>query len=145
MTPMLSIFKTSGRAAIVALTLGAASITAMPAAQAQTPSFSFNFGLSGSGDPSLSFGVDSGRRGDRNFRLACLSDRQIIRGLRDAGFRDVQIGDDLSRRRVEAFGRYGRSWYSMRVNRCTGAVDRIERLRRSSGGSGGGFGLQFNF
>jgi hypothetical protein len=145
MTPMLSILKTSGRAAIVALTLGAASITAMPAAQAQTPSFSFNFGLSGQGDPSLSFGVDSGRRGDRNFRRACLGDRQIIRGLRDAGFRDVQIGDDLSRNRVEAFGRYRNALYSMRVNRCTGAVDRIERLRRGGGGSGGGFGLQFNY
>lgn len=148
MTTILQTLKTGSRAAIVALTLGAAAFTAMPA---QAQSFNFDFGITGKGDPSLSFGVNSGKPGDRNFRRACLSDRQIVRGLRDADFRDVQIGDNLGRNRVEAFGRYGRSWYSMRVNRCTGAVDQIERMRRGGnfGGNGGnnngGFGLQFNF
>ena len=142
MNTMLKTLKTGGRAAIVALTLGAATLTAMPAAQAQ-PSFSFNFGLGGTGDPSLSFGINSGKKGDRGFRLACLSDRQIIRGLDNAGFTRIRIGDSLGRNRIEVFARYDGSLYSMRVNRCTGVVDRIERIRRSN--NGGGFGLQFNF
>ena len=41
--------------------------------------------------------------------------------------------------RVEATAYWGRYQYSMRIDRCTGVVDRVRLIRRS------GFGLQFNF
>ena len=52
-----------------------------------------------------------------------------------------QIVRELPRNRVGVIARDGRTWYSMRVNRCTGEVDRIERLRNYRPG----FRFQFNF
>jgi hypothetical protein len=141
MTPILTTLKTSGRAAIVALTLGAAMFTAAPAMAQPTPEFNFSFGVGADGKPSVGFGVNSGRnRGD----YFCMTDRQIVRSLRDEGYRDVEIGRDLGRNRVGVIAKYGRSYYSMRVNRCTGEVDRIQKIRNSFR-PGTGFGLQFNF
>lgn len=137
MTHLISTLKASGRAAIVALTLGASMIAAAPA-MAQ-PSFNFQFGVGPDGKPSVGFGVDSD--GDRRPIRICMTDRQIIRGIRDEGYRDVQIVRELSRNRVGVIARDGRVWYSMRVNRCTGEVDRIERLRNFRPG----FRFQFNF
>jgi hypothetical protein len=138
MTNMMSTLKASGRAAIVALTLGASVMAAAPA-MAQ-PSFNFEFGIGSDGKPSVGFGVDSDGYG-RIRPQVCLTDRQIIRGIRNEGYRDVQIVRELSRNRVGVIARDGRTWYSMRVNRCTGEVDRIERLRRYQPG----LSFQFNF
>lgn len=137
MTTIMSTLKASGRAAIVALTLGASVFTAVPAMAQPTPSFNFQFGIGSDGKPSVGFGVDSGRDYDDYDR--CLSNRQIIRGLRDEGYRDIEIVSELRRNRVGVVARYGRHYYSMRVNRCTGEVDRVQRLR--------GFrpGLSFEF
>ena len=126
MTKMLSFLKTSGRAAIVALALGVPAYVVATPAVAQ-PSFNFQFGVGPDGKPSVGFGVDSD--GYRVRPQVCLTDRQIIRGIRDEGYRDVQIVEDLPRNRVGVIARDGRTWYSMRVNRCTGEVDRIQRLR----------------
>ena len=140
MTHLTNILKTGGRAAIVALTLGASTIAVIPAAQAQ--SFNFQFGVDGSGKPSVGFGVDSdgyGRPGRPIRPQVCYSDREIIRGIRNEGYRDVQIVRELPRNRLGIIARDGRTWYSMRVNQCTGEVDRIERLRRYRPG------VQFEF
>lgn len=126
MTKMLSFLKTSGRAAIVALALGSSAFVATTPTMAQ-PSFNFQFGVGPDGKPSVGFGVDSD--GGRIRPQVCLSDRQIIRGIRNEGYRDVEIVEDLPRNRVGVIARDGRTWYSMRVNRCTGEVDRIKRLR----------------
>jgi len=139
MTPFLSTFKKTGRAAVVALALGAAALTAAPVQAQSGPSFNFNLDL---GTGSMEFGPRHGGPGDFD---RCLTNRQIRRGLADYGFRDVDIRRELGRNRVEAVGRYGRSWYSMRVNRCSGRVDRVERLRLRGGPGGPGFGLQFEF
>lgn len=127
------------KAALIALTLGASSFAAAPALA--QPSFNFEFGVGSDGKPSVGFGVnsDSDRRGFRP--QVCYSDRQIIRGIRDEGYRDVEIVRELPRNRVGVIARDGRTWYSMRVNRCTGEVDRIERLRNYRPG----FRFQFNF
>jgi hypothetical protein len=140
MTHLTNILKTGGRAAIIALTLGASTIAVVPAAQAQ--SFNFQFGVDGSGKPSVGFGVDSdgyGRPGRPIRPQVCYSDREIIRGIRNEGYRDVQIVRELPRNRLGIIARDGRTWYSMRVNQCTGEVDRIERLRRYRPG------VQFEF
>jgi hypothetical protein len=138
MTPILSNLKKSGRAAVVALVLGAASLTSMPA-MAQSPSFTFEFGIGGGGE-GFSFGT--GRRGER-IRRDCLTNREIVRGLRRNGFDDIEI---VRRRgnRLQIIADYGRSTYRLTVHRCTGRVTDIDRIRRG-GRPRDGFGLQFNF
>lgn len=133
MTSILSTVMKSGRAAIVAVTLGAAAFTAVPV---QAQSFSFEFGIQGGGN-SFSYGFNQGRK----FKRDCLTTNEIRRGLRRAGFDDIRF---LDRRgvRVRVIADYGRRTYSMTINRCTGRVSNIERLRR---GGGPGFGLEFNF
>ncbi|RYE87159.1 MAG: hypothetical protein EOP19_04985 [Hyphomicrobiales bacterium] len=147
MTHLTTILKTGSRAAILALTLGASTLAVVPAAQAQgQPSFNFQFGVGPDGKPSVGFGVDSGeRRGPGYGRpirpQVCYSEREIIRGIRNEGYRDVQIVRELPRNRLGVIARDGRTWYSMRVNQCTGEVDRIERLRNYRPG----LRFQFNF
>lgn len=142
MTHLLSTLKASGRAAIVAIVLAGSAVTAMPAMAQSQPSFNFQFGVGPDGKPSVGFGVDSDgdRRGGRGDRY-CMTERQVIRGLRDEGYRDIEIVRELPRNRVGVIAREGRAWYSMRVNLCTGEVDRVERLRTYRPG----VRFQFNF
>jgi hypothetical protein len=86
------------------------------------------------------FGYDPGY--NPGFNL-CLSNREVIRGIRDYGFTRVQVTDS-SRRTAEVLGRWGRWDYLMSVNKCTGDVRIIDRFRRGAY-NGNGFGLQFNF
>ncbi len=146
MTHLMNLVKTGGRAAIIALTLGASTLAVVPAAQAQgQPSFNFQFGVGPDGKPSVGFGVDTNPGYDRPGRpirpQVCYSDREIIRGIRNEGYRDVQIVRELPRNRLGIIARDGRVWYSMRVNQCTGEVDRIERLRNYRPG----LRFEFNF
>jgi hypothetical protein len=153
MTTFLSRFKLFGAALVLAAGLGAVSMA--PAVAQDAPPSGFSLGIPENGAP-LPFGSepntgrsemsteDSSRRGgyydpgpdDFDY---CLNDRQILRGLRDYGFERVKIVRYLRGERVEATAYWGRSQYSMRIDRCTGVVDRVRLLRRS------GFGLQFNF
>lgn len=134
MTSILSTVMKSGRAAIVAVTLGAAALSAAPV---QAQSFNFEFGIQGGGN-SFSYGFDQGRK----FKRECLTNREIRRGLNRAGFDDIRFVDRQGVR-VKVIADFGRRTYSMTINRCTGRVSNIERLRRGHGGPG--FGLQFNF
>lgn len=136
MPQIFSTLRKSGRAAVVALALGAATVAAVPTPAMAQPSFNFSLELGG-GD--LKF-----RGGDRDRRF-CLSNSEIRRGLRANGFRDIDIVGERGRNRVEVIARYGRSSYLLTVNRCNGNVRILERLRRGGGGGSGGFGLQFNF
>lgn len=143
MTSMLTRFGKTGRAAVVALVLGATALTAAPAmAQSGAPSFNFQLDL-GNGGGGMTMQAPQGRVAvpERDWDRYCLTDRQIRRGLANYGFRDARVTREFGRNRVEVIARYGRDFYSMRVNRCTGEVTRVERMRRP----GGGFGLQFNF
>lgn len=131
----LSTVMKSGRAAIVALTLGAATFTALPV---QAQSFNFEFGIQGGGD-SFSYGFDRGRK----FRRDCLTNTEIRRGLRRSGFDDIRFADRRGVR-ITVIADHGRRTYSMTINRCTGRVSDIERVRRGGGGRPG-VGLEFNF
>lgn len=157
MAPILNIVKNTSRAAVLALALGAAALTAMPA-QAQGP------GQHGQGGgPATTFQLDLGNGGGNRGEAQtfgpqgqggrvivpdhnrpnrfCMDDRQIRRGISAYGFDNVRIRRDIGRNRVEVTGNYGRWTYSMRVDRCTGNVDRMERVRPA----GNGFGFQFDF
>jgi len=157
MAPILNIVKNTSRAAVVALALGASALTALPAQAA-------GHGPGGGNGPAMTFqldlGSDGGRNGNQTFAPQgqgqgrvivpdhrpgrfCLNDRQIRRGIASYGFDNVRIRRDVGRDRVEVNGVYGRWLYSMRVNRCTGYVDRVQPIRPAFGG--GGFGFQFDF
>lgn len=152
MAPILNFVKNASRAAVVVLALGATAATAMPA-QAQQQgngpamTFQLDLGNGGRGDgPTFDGQRGQGRvivpdHGPNRGRY-CLSDREIRRGLSWQGFDNVRVRGDIGRNRVEVTANYGRWLYSMRVDRCTGYVDRVRPVRP---GHGGGFGLQFNF
>jgi len=150
MTPILSRFKSFGAAVLIAVTLGSAVLTAAPAVAQDQPPSGFTLNVPGGGQPQSSPNTgNSGESGtfrqgfdddyeDDNFYY-CLEDREIVRALRDYGFERVRIVRYLRGERVEVTAYWGRYQYSMRVDRCTGVVDRVRLIRRS------GFDLQFNF
>jgi hypothetical protein len=137
MTPTLSRVMKSGRAAIVALTLGATAFTAVPAmAQSGNPSFNFEFGIQGGGD-NFSYRFDNGKRHKRE----CLTNNEVRRGLQRLGWRDIRFVDRRGIR-VKVVADWGRRTYAMTINKCTGRVTDIERLRQPFHP---GFRFQFNF
>lgn len=142
MSQLFSNFKSGGRAAVIALTLAAASVAGMATPAMAQPTFRFDFGISG-GDSNFSFGTG---RGGVRIKRDCLTNNEIRRGLRRSGFEDIRFGDRRGNRvRVVAeWDRDGRD-YSMQVNRCSGQVTNIERVRRGGGGRPGGPGLHFQF
>ncbi|WP_417309532.1 hypothetical protein [Devosia sp.] len=136
MTSLLNTIKSSGRALVVAAALGGAAIAVAPApAMAQSsPSFSFQLGIGNDGN-GLSFGINNNRRHHSDRMRRCMNNRQVERGLRHYGFRDVEVIRKLRGSRVKVYGEYRRKAYTMKVNKCTGEVYDVERLRR--GGRGG--------
>ena len=156
MTPILSRFKSFGAAALIAVTLGSAAITAQPAVAQDAPPSGFTLNVEPQPreappvDPNTGEAGNAGESGMTTFRQGyydeeeddffyCLEDREITRALRDYGFERVRIVRYLRGERVEVTAYWGRYQYSMRVDRCSGVVDRVRLIRRS------GFGLQFNF
>lgn len=157
MTIMPSKFKTLTHAAVIAIALGAAAVSAAPAVAQEAPgAFSLQIpggqgaGAETFGAPRHGGGNGGGWGGNHGggWNTRCLTNREVRQGIADYGFRRVEVTRELRRDRVEVIAQYGRWDYSMRVDKCTGEVDRIERLRRSNGGgynNGNGFGFQFNF
>jgi hypothetical protein len=160
MTLTLSTLKKSGRAALVALAMGAVSMTAMPVQAASEPSFNFQLGIGNDGGV-MGFELNN----KKNFNKwkpikKCLTDRQVERGLEWYGFDDADVVRKLTKNRVLVIAEWNNRFYSMRVNKCTGEVSDVKRLRKGfdfwdgphKGGPKGGFGyekdgfsFQFNF
>ncbi len=138
MTPILSTVMKSGRAAIVALTLGAAAVTAMPvqAASSSNPSFNFQFGIQGGGD-NFSYRFDSGKK----FKRECLTNSEVRRGLSRLGWDDIRFVDRKGVR-VKVVAEWHNKTYAMDINKCTGRVTNIERLRTTYKP---GFNFRFRF
>jgi hypothetical protein len=162
MTFALSTLKKSGRAALVALAMGAVSMTAMPVQAASEPSFNFQLGI---GDNGGVMGFELNKKGSKNFKKwkpikQCLTNRQVERGLEWYGFDDADVVRKLSKSRVLVIAEWNGRFYSMTVNTCSGEVYNVKRLRKGhdfwdgphKGGPKGGFGyekdgfsFQFNF
>jgi hypothetical protein len=151
MATMISNLKSLGAAAMVAATLGMATLGVAPVLAQGEPPTGFSLNVPGgdnqtmqapqSGAPQSGAAQEGVGRYDprTNDFIYCLEDHEIIRGLRDYGFERPRITRYLRGERVEATAYWGRYQYSMRIDRCTGVVDRVRLIRRS------GFGLQFNF
>jgi hypothetical protein len=147
MSQILSTLKSGSRAALVALALGAASFAGAATPAMAQPTFNFDFGISG-GDSNFSFQMG---KGGVRIKRACLDNNEIRRGLSRSGFNDIRIGNRRGNKVqvVAEWRRDGRD-YSMNVDRCTGRVTDIQRVRGGWGNGprrpgGGGFGLQFQF
>src|SRR5262245_11545724 len=124
----LATLKSRGRAAIIALAVSAATITAFPAPAMAQPRFGieFEFGGGGGSGVQLEFGRE---RRDR------LTRQQVREGLEDAGFEDIRFVDQTNRRFV-VIAEWDRNnkVYRMKINRYTGEVYDIERVRRRRDG-----------
>ena len=138
-----TMLKTGLRAGIVALALGGTALVGAAPVQAAQPTFGFqlNFGSGGFG-PGPQGGIIL-NFGDDNYFEYCLTNSQIRSALRNKGYRDVKIVKEYNNtNKVWAIGRKGFDWYQMRVDRCTGKVDRIEEIEQRSNNS---FNLKFSF
>ncbi|HEY8946394.1 MAG TPA: hypothetical protein VIM73_19220 [Polyangiaceae bacterium] len=132
--------KTGLRAGVVALALAGSTLVATAPVQAQSnPSFGFSLNFS-NGQPTGGIRLHFG---DEDYFDYCRTNSQIIRSLRNKGYRNVQIVRENNRTdKVWVVARKSGDWYQMRVDRCTGKVDRIREIFRKPNGS---FTLNFSF
>jgi len=131
-----SISKSIGRAAIVAAALGAVSLTALPAFAA--PPSSLQLTMKAKPQAGQAFRQHSGQQKSFGFGdddddgglSFCLSDWDVKDELRDVGFDHVKIVAHYSHHRVKVKAYYDEddTWYSMRVDECSGEVDHIHEL-----------------
>ena len=116
------------RAAALAVALGAAAVTAMPA-QAAGPYFSFGFGI----------GPDLYMHHDRDFHdrdhmrsffpdFVCYTDFQVRRAIAHAGYDNVYLNAPMGRY-VQARASRGSHTYLITFDRCRGYIVNVERLR----------------
>lgn len=139
MTQFLTTLKTTGRAAVVALALGGVALSAMPAQAA--PQVGIQLGLGGFNGGSFGLYFGDGNGPSDNFDY-CMTDRQVRRALANQGWNNVKIGDDYDDSRVIVVAQYHGTWYKLRVNRCTGKVDKVQRIKKINNGN---FDLYLNF
>jgi hypothetical protein len=138
--PAIDRLKSAMRPLLVATVIGATGMVATPA-MAQAFNFQLNIPGQGGGSVEFGFGNQGGGWNNQNRwpgQVRCLTDREIRQGVANNGYHDVQIGRELGRNRVQVFASYGPWVYSMRLDRCTGVADRVQRERRVGGGWGGG-------
>jgi hypothetical protein len=125
------------KAGVVALALAGGAFAAAVPAQAASPTFGFNLNFGGPGIV-LQFGDD-------DYWDYCMTNKQIVYGLNDAGYSKVKIvKESNSSNKVWAIGRMGLKWYQMRVDRCTHKVDQVKRIYPLDNG-GNSFNLTFTF
>ena len=156
----LSTIQKTTRAAVAALIIGAASISAVPAQAGNNVSFGFSFN-SGNG-VGFSIGSNNHRQrqhvGHRRQQRQCMTNWQVRQGLRGYGFNHIRI---MKTHRAKVWVRAvrGRWEYKMIVNRCDGQVNRMKKVRRHhhrghnqghnqghrNQHGGNGLQLQFNF
>ena len=86
----VSTLKKSGQAALVAIAMGAVSMTALPV-QAAPPSFDFQLGI-GSNGSVMGFELNNKKNKKWKPIKKCLSNRQVENALEWYGFDDADVG-----------------------------------------------------
>lgn len=127
---VLSMLRQTGRAAVLAVVLAGTALSAVPV-QAAPPNLNGGFSLDVKPQGGDAKGLQQYKKkqfGPNDFFNWCLTDKQIRRGLQNYGFDEVHIVDRLSKNRVRVEAIYDDWYYSFRVNRCSGVVDRIKKL-----------------
>lgn len=145
MTLSLSTLKKSGRAALVALAMGAVSMTAMPV-QAAEPNFNFQLGIGNNGGV---FGFELNNKNKKKYFpiKKCLTNSQVENALEWYGFDDADVVKKLSKSKVLVIAEWNNKYYSMTVNKCTGEVYNVKKLKKGfdfydGDGPGVGFGYE---
>lgn len=149
MTLSLSMLKKSGRAALVALAMGAVGMAAMPV-QAAEPNFNFQLGIGNDGGV---MGFELNKKYKKGFFpiKKCLTNSQVEHGLEWYGFDDADVVKKLSSSKVLVIAEWNNKYYSMIVNKCTGEVYNVKKLKKGFDfydddydykGPKGGFGFE---
>jgi hypothetical protein len=113
----MTVFKNTLKAAAVALTLAGTAMSVAPA-QAQNVDFNFRFG-----GPGFSFGVGNGYRPGKY----CMSDPQVRRDLRRAGYDEIRFFDRRGRV-VQVRAELGRRDYRIAYDTCRGRIIDRDRI-----------------
>ena len=126
---VLNLIRQTSRAAVLAVVLAGTALSAVPAQAAPNLNGGFSLDVKPQGgDQKQMQQYKKKGFGPNDFFNWCLTDKQIRRGLRNVGFFDVDIVDHISKNRVRVEAGYDDWYYSMRINRCSGLVDRIKKL-----------------
>ena len=122
------------RIAAIAVAVIGIAVTSLPAQAAPSlgGSLELDFGVAPpAGDDQTQFkkfGGDDDYDYDDDYCYD-LSNKQIRKGLKNAGFEDIEFIKNLSNNRVRVEALYEDGWvYSMRIDRCDGEVDKIKAL-----------------
>ncbi len=121
---ILSKLRTTGRAAAVAMVLAGTALAAMPVEAAPLKNFSLE--IKPQGDQKAM--QLKKFKGDNAFFFWCLTDKQIRKGLKNYGFYDIDIVDHIGKNKVRVEAGWDDWYYSFRLHRCTGEVDKIKKL-----------------
>jgi hypothetical protein len=127
MTTLFSTLKTTGRAALLAVVLGATALSVAPAQAAAPGAFTLELGSKGAEMTTMmsTQGLTFSDNNYDDYEDYCLSDWELISDLEDYGFEDVEIHKHLKHHRVVVWASWDYTEYSMRVNLCTGEVYKI--------------------
>ena len=133
---MLTVLKSTGRAAVIAATLAVPVMMVAPA-QAAPPTFNFSmqFG-NGFGGPGMKFDYGNGPQ------KMCLGDKQIYWQLQQYGFSKIKIVKNKGYK-VIVVARYHHDWYQLVVDRCTGKIKKAPLKYFGNGDSGFNITLSF--
>ena len=124
--------KTAGRVAVLAIALSGVALTAVPAQAAPLDAFKLELAA-----PQVDIGAQTQMKTfvydeDEEYDDYdwCLTNKQIRKGLKKADFDDIEFVQELKKHRVRVHALYEDDdwYYSMRIDRCTGEVDKIKRL-----------------
>lgn len=125
---VLNTLRQTGRAAVLAVVLAGTALSAVPVQAAPLGGFSLDVKPQG-GESQKQFQQFKKKNfGPNDFFNWCLTDKQIRKGLINYGFEEVHIVDHLGKNRVRVEAAYDEWYYSFRVNRCSGLVDKIKKL-----------------
>ncbi len=124
---VLNMLRQTSRAAVLAVVLAGTALSAVPVQAAPLQGFSLDVKPQG-GDQKQLQQFKKKNFGPNDFFNWCLTDKQIRKGLMNYGFDEVHIVDHLSKNRVRVEAIYDDWYYSFRVNRCSGVVDKIKKL-----------------
>lgn len=123
---VLNTLRQTGRAAVLAVVLAGTALSAVPVQAAPLQGFSLDVKPQGKAGTEMQ--LQKKQLGPSDFFNWCLTDKQIRKGLQAYGFFDVQIVNRLGKNRVRVEAGYDEWYYSFRVNRCSGLVDKIKKL-----------------
>ncbi|MDC9826055.1 hypothetical protein PRN20_20150 [Devosia sp. ZB163] len=125
---VLTLIRQTSRAAVVAIALAGTALSVVPAEAAPNLN-GFSLDVKPQGSPKeLQQFKKQKDYAPNDFFNWCLTDKQIRKGLKAYGFFDVEIVNHLSKNRVRVQAGYDDWYYSMRIHRCSGVVDRIKKL-----------------